>query len=79
MSKAADLVKNLRSREEERPQTQSYWGRCECHGCPLQSSISAARKTCSYHFGLNGEQASAMTEAIKEKQQLLVKLADMQV
>jgi hypothetical protein len=57
-----------RDNEDQAPQNPSYWGRCEAHGCPLQSSVSAARKTCSYHFNTHGEQQAAITEAIKEKQ-----------
>lgn len=77
--KAEEILRKKRAQEqqEQKPQQDSYWGRCEAHGCPLQSSISAGRKTCSYHHNTNGEEAAAITEAIKEKKQLLVKLAEL--
>jgi hypothetical protein len=63
--------------QEQKPEKVSYWGRCEQHNCKLLASVSAARKTCSYHFNMHGYEAEKMTEAINENLNLIKKLNEM--
>ena len=77
-SSARDLVRNLKSKPEEKKQVYSEWTRCNASGCILMSSHKANNiGFCTYHAGKESNYWPAITEAIKEEKMLIRKLHQM--